>query len=307
MGMRAAKGLFHKAIAQSCSGGLRLDGQEEAARQTHALATQLGLTEATGPALQAVPMDRLIAATRTVADPFRPVQDGRSFERDPFDPSAPSTAADVPLMVGNAATEATLFLAADMANFSLDEAAMQARVATYLAIDPARVKHVIDAYRSAYSGGSPSELLAQIATDYMYRRNTTRVAALQAAQAKAPVYAYVFDWKTPVLGGVLHSPHTLEVPFAFGTAAAAPALVGTGPHLSKLTQETMSRWTSFAHTGVPTAPDGVKWARYDGTKRLTMMLSLESHVTGNPGGEARQALDELPYFEYSRLASFVHA
>ena len=307
MGMPAAKGLFHKAIAQSCSGGLRLDSMEESGRQTQALAKQLGLTEATGTALQAVPMNQLIAATRKVADPFRPVLDGRNFQRDPFDPTAPATAADVPLMIGNAATEATLFMAANMANFSLDAAEVEKRVATYLRVDPGHARRVIDVYGSAYTGATPSELLAQIATDYMYRRNTTRVAALQAAQAKSSVYAYVFDWKTPVLGGVLHSPHTLEVPFAFGTTAAAPALVGTGPHLAKLTRDTMARWTSFAHTGVPTAPGGAKWARYDAAGRATMMLDLESHLASNPGGEARQALDDLPYFEYSRQASFVHA
>jgi para-nitrobenzyl esterase len=307
MGMPAAKGLFHKAIAQSCSGGLRLDGMEESARQTHALATQLGLTEATGAALQAVPMEQLIAATRKVADPFRPVLDGRSFQANPFDPTAPATAADVPLMIGNAATEATLFMAANMANFSLDAAEVEKRVARYLGVDAAHTKRVIDAYATIYKGASPSEILAQIATDYMYRRNTTRVAALQAARAESPVYAYVFDWKTPVLDGVLHSPHTLEVPFAFGTTDTAPALVGTGPNLAKLTRETMARWTSFSRTGVPTAPGGPKWTRYDAAGRSTMMLDLESHLASNPGGEARQALDDLPYFEYSRPASFVHA
>jgi len=235
------------------------------------------------------------------------VLDGRSFQRDPFDPTAPATATDVPLMIGNAATEATLFLSADMANFTLDAAEVEKRVAAYLGIDAPHTRRVIDAYATAYKGATQSDLLAQIATDYMYRRNTTRVAALQAEQEKAPVYAYVFNWKTPVLSGVLHSPHTLEVPFAFGTTAAAPALVGTGPDLAKLTRDTMARWTSFAHTGVPTAPDGVRWSHYDASKRLTMMLSLENHLTVNPGGEARQALDDLPYFEYSRPASFVHA
>jgi para-nitrobenzyl esterase len=307
MGMPAAKGLFHKAIAQSCSGGLRLDSMEESARQTHAMAAQLGLTEVTGAALQAVPMEQLIAATRKVADPFRPVLDGRNFHTNPFDPTAAATAAGVPLMIGNAATEATLFMAANMANFSLDAAEAEERVGKYLGVDAAHTKRVIDAYASAYKGATPSELLAQIATDYMYRRNTTRVAALQAAEAKSPVYAYVFDWKTPVLGGVLHSPHTLEVPFAFGTIETAPSLLGTGPNLAKLTRDTMARWTSFAHTGVPTAPGGAKWARYDAAGRATMMLDLESHLTNNPGGEARQALDDLPYFEYSRPASFVHA
>jgi para-nitrobenzyl esterase len=307
MGMPAARGLFHKAIAQSCSGGLRMDGPEEAGRQTRALAAQLEMTEVSGPALQSVPMDRLLAAMKGVADPFRPVLDGRNFERDPFDPAAPATAADVPLMIGNAATEATLFMAVDMRNFSLDGAEVQRRVARYLGLDAAGAARVIDAYRGAGRGNTPSELLASIATDYMYRRNTTRVAALQAAGAKAPVYAYVFDWKTPVLGGVLQSPHTLEVPFAFGTTEAAVALVGSGPHVPKLVSATMSRWASFAHDGVPTAPDGVAWAPYDPTGRSTMMLDLECHLDSNPGGEARQALDGLPYFEYSRPASFVHA
>jgi hypothetical protein len=36
-----------------------------------------------------------------------------------------------------------------------------------------------------------------------------------------------------------------------------------------------------------------------------MMLDLQSHLESNPGGEARQALNDLPYFEYSRPASFV--
>jgi para-nitrobenzyl esterase len=306
MGMPAARGLFHKAIVQSCSGGLRLDGVEESGRQTKALATELNMTDVTGPALQAVPMDRLLAATKAIADPFRPVLDGRSFQRDPYDLTAPSIAEDIPLMIGNAATETTLFLAADMSNFTLDAAVVERRVARYLQLDEPHTKRVLDAYRTALGDATPSELLAAIATDYMYRRNTTRVAELQVRQARAPVFAYVFDWKTPVLGGVLRSPHTLEVPFAFGTTDAAAALVGSGPDIPKLVRDTMSRWTSFARNGVPVAPGGVKWTPYDTTSRSTMMLDLQSHLAPNPGGEARQALDDLPYFEYSRPTSFVH-
>jgi para-nitrobenzyl esterase len=307
MALPAARGLFHKAIAQSCSGGLRLDGAEESARQARALAAALQV-EVSGAALQEVPMDRLIVAATAVADPFRPVLDGRNFPHDPYDPAAPATATDVPLMTGNAATEATLFLAnAGMGNFRLDEADVETRIARFLGVDATRTKHVIEAYRTAHRGVTPSQVLAAVATDYMYRRNTTRIATLQAAQANAPVYAYVFDWKTPVAGGVLQSPHTLEVPFAFGTTEAAIDLVGSGPAVPRLVRQTMARWVSFARTGVPSAPGGVKWPAYDATQRFTMMLDVESHVASNPGGEARQMLDDLPYFEYSRPASFVHA
>ena len=307
MGMTAAQGLFHKAIVQSCSGGLRMDGLDEAARQSHTLAAKLGLSNPDGAALQAVPMEKLLAAMKDVPDPFRPVLDGRNFQHDPFDPVAPSIAAGVPMMIGNAANEATFFLAGNMANFSLEIADVEKRVARFLQVDEPAAKHVIDAYRADHRGTTPSELLAAISTDYMYRRNTTRVAELQARTAKAPVFAYVFDWKTPVLNGVLQSPHTIEVPFAFGTTTAAAGLVGTGAELPRLVKATMSRWGSFVRTGVPAAPDRVKWTPYDRTTRATMMLDLESHLASNPDGGSRKALDDLPYFEYSRPASFVHA
>ncbi len=54
----AARGLFHKAIAQSCSGSLRLAPPEEAAALAHGLAQKLGLERPTAAALQAVPADR---------------------------------------------------------------------------------------------------------------------------------------------------------------------------------------------------------------------------------------------------------
>jgi para-nitrobenzyl esterase len=306
LGMPAAQGLFHKAIAQSCSGGLRLDGRAEASRQAHDLAGQLGMAEVSGSALQAVPMDRLLNAMKGVADPFRPVLDGRNFVQNPFDPTAPAIAANVPLMIGNAATETTLYLAADMANFSLDAAEVEKRVARYLQVDAPNARRVMDGYQAADEGATPSDLLVAITTDYNYRRNTTRVAELQAMQAKAPVYAYVFDWKTPVLGGVLRSPHTVEVPFVFGTTEAAAALVGSGGQLPALVREVMACWTSFAHTGEPGAAGGVKWTPYEMDRRSTMMLSPESHMASDPGGEARHALVGLPYFEYSRPTSYVH-
>jgi len=85
MGLPAARGLFHKAIAQSCSGGLRLDGPEESSRQTKALAAQLDMADVTGPALQAVPMEWLMSATKAITDQFRLVLDGRNLQRNPLD------------------------------------------------------------------------------------------------------------------------------------------------------------------------------------------------------------------------------
>ncbi len=293
----AARGLFHKAIAQSCSGSLRLTSQDEAAALAHGLAKTLGIERPTGAALQAVPMDKLIAATKGLPPVFRPVRDGITLAANPFDPAAPAEAATIPVLIGNAATETTLYMAVDMANFSLDLAEVQRRLTRFLRIDAAATARIVDAYRTAMPAAMPSTILAAVTTDYTYRRNTTQEAALQAATAQAPVYAYVFDWRTPVRGGVLQSPHTSEVPFVFGTAAAAQALVGTGPDIAPLTQTMIATWSAFAHTGSPANATLPAWPRYDGA-RSTMLLSRESRVASDPDGVRRAALEGVPAYEY---------
>jgi hypothetical protein len=188
-------------------------------------------------------------------------------------------------MFGNAATECTLYMAANMGNFSLDSAEAERRLVRFLRTDSAATARIIDAYRSAMGTATPSQIMAAVTTDYTYRRNTTREAALQSAAARAPVYTYVFDWRTPVRGGVLQSPHTSEVPFVFGTAPAAEALLGTGTDIVPLTQMMIASWSAFAHTGNPANPHLPTWPRYEATKRSTMLLSRESTVAGNPGGQ----------------------
>jgi para-nitrobenzyl esterase len=307
MKMPAAKGLFHKAIAQSISGGLRLDGPDEAARQTAQLAATLGLARADGATLQKLPAAQLLAAMKKVPDPFRPVLDQRSFTRNPFDPDAGSLSLDVPLLIGNAATETTLFLASDPANFAVATPEVQSRLNRFLHIDAARSSRLMDSYQTYLPGASPFDLLAQITTDYVFRRNTMEIAARQAARANAPVYAYLFDWRTPVLGGRLHSPHTSEVPFVFGTTATAPGLLGTGADLAPLTHQMMTTWASFAHTGNPNNATLPHWPRFNGNTRETMLLDLHSRVARNPGGAERTALNALPFYEYSTGFNFIHA
>ena len=191
-----------------------------------------------------------------------------------------------------------------MANFSLDAAEVSRRIGRFLRTDAAATGRIVEAYRATMPGATPSEVLAAVTTDYTYRRNTTREAELQSTAAQAPVYAYVFDWRTPVREGLLQSPHTLEVPFIFGTSPAAAALVGTGPERAGLTRTMVSTWSAFAHTGDPSNPTIPAWPRFDATARQTMLLSTDSKVAGNPDGARREVLAELPVFEYSRPVTY---
>lgn len=125
--------------------------------------------------------------------------------------------------------------------------------------------------------------MAAFTTDYTYCRGTTREARLQSSAASVPVYTYIFDWRTPIRDGLLQSPHTLEVPFSFGTAPVAASLVSTGSHLAPLTEMMVATWSAFAHREDPS----------------DTLLPRESNIIGDPDGERRNALDGLPLFEYS--------
>ena len=93
----------------------------------------------------------------------------------------------------------------------------------------------------------------------------------------------------------------------FGTAPVAEALLGTGPDITPLTQMMVATWSAFARTGNPANPHVPAWPRYEAANRSTMLLSRESKVASNPGGERREALNALPPFEYSTPVNYPQA
>jgi para-nitrobenzyl esterase len=296
MATPAAKGLFHKAIAQSCSGSVRINSAQTSTALAHRLAQKIGLAKASGAALQDVPMERLVVHS---GNEFGPVIDGRTFTRHPYDPDAPPTAHDIPLMSGNAATETNHHLDVEAANFSLDATEVEMRVARFLRTDPAETKRILDVYRATYPGASPSRVLQALTTDYQYIRNTRRAVTLQAASGAAPAFAYVFAWETPAEDGRLRSPHGIELPMLFGTFGSAARQVGSGPELQKLSDMLIATWTAFARTGDPNNASLPRWPRYDDKDRAVMVLNVTSKLERDPGGQAREALDGLPFFEYA--------
>jgi para-nitrobenzyl esterase len=181
---------------------------------------------------------------------------------------------------------------------------VRGRLKDFWHIDDGAAAYIFDAYRSVQPTAAPNDLLIDITTDFVYRRNATVGEDLKSKQ-QAPVYAYVFNWKTPVLGGRLRSPHTIEVPFAFGTTDAAAALVGSGPDVATMTRATMGAWVAFARTGNPNNPALPAWPRYTAARRPTMMLELESHVIDNPGGDLRKIFDPFPLYDFGMPRNFI--
>ncbi len=138
MAMPGAKGLFHRAIVES-GAVLRLTTKEDAARNTELLLAELGLEKNQVRELQNVPMARLLAADAAIAgkaiarEPGQtansPTVDGKAIPGHPWDPAGPALSANIPLMIGYARTEETLYDRPTPETLALDEAGLKLRAA----------------------------------------------------------------------------------------------------------------------------------------------------------------------------------
>ena len=91
---------------------------DTAAAGAWALVEQLGLTAETIDEITTLPAERIEAAAAAVvaaggtASWTGPVNDGRNFTREPFDPDAAPQSASVPLLIGTTRTEMSLLAGA---------------------------------------------------------------------------------------------------------------------------------------------------------------------------------------------------
>lgn len=310
LGLPAARGYIQRAIVQSGSGAWKLASPEAAARAGHAFLREFGLTAANAGRLRELPIEQIVAAFAKVSgaaggvSEFRPTLDGTVFAQDPFDPTASPLAADIPLLIGNAAQEATFFLAPDPANFSLSATQVRARVKRFIRLNDSDTDRLIAAYRDIHPQASPSALLIAIAGDYNYRLPTLAVADRKAAQNQAPVFAYQFEWKSPARGGVLGSPHTSELPFIFGSLDAARPLIQDSPDQFEVRDHLGAIWAQFARTGNPVTKAVAGWTPYQAATRNTALLGREWQAKADPAAAARTAFAGQPLYQYSFPVSF---
>ena len=92
------------------------------------------------------------------------------------------------------------------------------------------------------------------------------------------------------MGGALGACHALELPFVFGTLhdPGIDKFAGSGPDATRLSEQMMDGWLSFARTGNPNTDGGPAWPAYDGTRRSTMVFGADTHMEDAPYDEERQ-------------------
>jgi para-nitrobenzyl esterase len=296
LAMPSAKGLFHRAIVES-GAAVKVVDRDVSVRNSEQLLAKLGIDRKNVRELQKLPVEKIMAAYFAVVkdnpdvDPslggFSPTVDGKTLPQHPFYPNASPVSADVPVMIGCTRTEMTLFSLNDPSAFSLNDADMRKRVNDVLGN---RAPAMIDLYRKLNPGASPSDIYFLIASDCRYGAPTMIAAQRRAALGKAPVYLYYFTWETPVQGGRLKSPHTMEIPFAFDNVKISARMTGGGADAMALADKVSDAWIAFARTGDPNTPKLPHWPAYGATDRATMVINNESKVVNDPLREQRLAM-----------------
>ncbi len=292
MGMPPAKGLFHRAIAQS-GAALKLTPPDAATRAAKAVLDKLGIKPGEGARLQALSSEAILAA---MAGPgplgaFGPVVDGRSIPANPFDPAAPAVSADVPFLTGSNLTESTFFPNTPLE--PMDDAALHAQVKAYTHADDKETDRLIGLYKADNPGRDQVFIYQLISSDYWMREQVLLQAERKSMQSAAPAYVYQFNRLSPARGGKLHCPHGSEIPYAFDNIAKAPELTGLSRPAQALADKMSAVWVAFARTGHPDTPALPHWPPYGVERREVMVFDDVSRVVADPGSKERFAISAL--------------
>lgn len=257
-----AKGLFHRAIAQSGGAhGRNRPLREKCGLQSPMEAEGERIAAALGcdtlEALRAKSADELLAASNPTqglygkGTRFGPIVDGWTIPEDAGEMFAAGKQHDVPFMVGSNADEGTLFLkqmpVQHVAGYKLTVKTLFGKQADkLLELLPCEsdddLKAAFSRFSTVTSFVAPARMLAR-----------------SMAKKESPAFLYHFTRVSP--GGKrsgLGATHAAEISYVFGTLRT-PAHVEKDRELSKVM---MACWVQFAKTGNPNGDALPNWPPY---------------------------------------------
>jgi len=157
-----------------------------------------------------------------------------------------------------------------------------------------RYGDLADAFLAQYSAKSIAESMLATARDAVYGWTSERLVSKQTAVG-APSFLYYFDHGYPAADDAgLRAFHAAEIPFVFGTIAATPRYWPAIPKTAKerrLSDAMLSYWATFARDGAPRAEGEAEWRPY-GSDRSYMAFEGEARVRSGPpnGYEIHEAV-----------------
>lgn len=297
MGMPAARGLFHRAINMSGVSGIRVAPRSTTAPYVGAFLNALGAKVRTTQRLLELPAEVLLqaraAAVRLHGEGARPVLDGRHIPCSAMSETGLRLHADVPMLMGSVETEATIYFRGDLRNFSVSARQVRERIQAQFGLEASAADAVMEAYRVQVPDRTPADILVALTTDTLFRLPMLKAAETKANAGNAPVYLYNFTWRAPADGGIWRSPHTIDIPFAFGNTDRARELLGSGDAPGLVSDHLMAAFVAFARTGNPGNPRMPIWRPFDASTRATMTINQECRLVDDYLGADRRAGADL--------------
>ncbi|RJO76429.1 carboxylesterase/lipase family protein [Nocardia panacis] len=283
----AARGLFHRGIAQSPPADWSLNA-EDARLFARRCRTELGVApEAASDALiraDANAIRRAVDRANTAVSrerrgvfPLAPQVDGVFLPRAPIDALVAGAAHRLPLIIGTNRDEGTLF----------------DRFADGLLTKPHRLRAAIGSdgesrIATAYPGYPEHRVAVRAGGDYTFWRPS--VAIMEGHSRHAPTYAYRYDFAPRALRlarlGATHATDLIPVFGAtddvFGRALTA---LGGRRGLRAVTRQFQDNWLEFARHGAPLP----SWPAYTEQRRTTLIIDAPARLVDDPEQAKRLA------------------
>ncbi|MHA1525862.1 MAG: carboxylesterase family protein, partial [Promethearchaeota archaeon] len=282
--MPAAKGLFHRVIAQSAP----FINPEANGKVAKGIMRQMNLKKDDIEGLRKIPPEKIIEAQNKYFEKnptdilaLRPLIDGDTLPIHPLKVFRNGECSHLDFMIGTNEDEFKLFSTLDPNLSNITGDGVENLIVAYLGgmgIDMKRGKEIFSVYKEARSGKlstEPKELATALITDSIFRISTIRLLEAQKVHQRN-TYNYMFTFKSTAFDGSLGACHALELPFVFGTynIPLMEGFIGKTPN-KELSEKMIDAWTSFARTGNPNHEGIPEWPSYDVEKRATMLFGNE--------------------------------
>jgi len=274
-----ARGLFHKAIAQSAYmiSTPELKGARFGAPSAEEAGAALGrrLQAPTTRVLRAMDPQTLTDSAAMAGFSSFGVVDGVVLPGQLVDVFDRGQQAQVPILAG--------FNSGEIRSLRMLAPPTPADAADYEQVVRDRYGDLADEFLRLYPASDMGESILATTRDALYGWTSERLVKAQTATGH-PSFLYLFDHGYPAADSAgLHGFHASELPFMFGMLDRTPPL---WPKVSDTATETglsaamVGYWTSFARTGQPAAAKGPTWKAYDGSGAYMLFGEDPEAATG---------------------------
>ena len=300
--MPQAKGLFHKAIIMSGT-ILNVNTKQMTEELGQAVLKELNIDAKHIEDINRIPYDTLYAAgqramaasigTRKPGTPmmwgFGPTPDGETLLQQPFQPGFASISDDIPILIG------TTFNELQRLRYDQPMAQDEARRELFRTFG-FDANSYLKAFAEAYPDHTPQDLLS---IDWLFRPKTIitadavtahRSSLLPLTSHPAPLYMYMFTWRSPVNKGSVHG-HELK--FCFNTLHHSANELPQPTEADLRLADTMSSvWAQFAHNGNPNINGLPEWQPYTKENGELMVFDHQCVVRHNHDRRLADIIDK---------------